>query len=149
MARPPSIVVDASVVCKWFLPEAGTDAAVRLREAHTAGTADLRAPALLPYEVANVLRYRLTGRRDELPKAIDALYDAQIRMEPLGPVELARAAAFAVDSDLSVYDACYAAIALRLGGPLVTEDATLRSAVGNLGFRLSEWESAIQFGHRR
>lgn len=62
-----SVVVDASVVLKWFVPEAGSDAASRL----LASEDRLEAPDLLFAEIANaiwkkVLRGQLTRAESQL-----------------------------------------------------------------------------------
>src|SRR5215212_8217090 len=65
--RSMSVVVDASVVIKWFVPEAGSDAASRL----LASEHRLEAPDLLFAEIANVvwkkiLRGQLTRAEGQL-----------------------------------------------------------------------------------
>ncbi|MBU2559444.1 type II toxin-antitoxin system VapC family toxin, partial [archaeon] len=51
------IVVDASVVAKWFLEEVHSEMAEAIRKDYADGLLDLAAPSLLPYEVLNALRY--------------------------------------------------------------------------------------------
>jgi predicted nucleic acid-binding protein len=50
------VVVDASVVVKWFVEEEHTNAALQLRNDYVDRTVDIASPDLLPYEVLNVLR---------------------------------------------------------------------------------------------
>jgi predicted nucleic acid-binding protein len=128
------IVVDASAVAAWLLPdEAGPVALDEL--AH----ATLDAPWLFWAELRNILI--VSERRGRLPvgagetflSAIDAL-NVRLDAAPLEPdvMRIARA------HGLTVYDALYLELALRLGAPLATLDGRLaeaarRSSVAVLG----------------
>ena len=63
------IVVDASVVVKWFVPEKDTGKALKLRDLYIRGDVELLSPTLLYYEVSNALRhhpyYGLTETHNE------------------------------------------------------------------------------------
>jgi predicted nucleic acid-binding protein len=50
----PKLVVDASVVIKWFVPEPLSLEARRILEDYRAGAIDLFAPGLLNAEVGNI-----------------------------------------------------------------------------------------------
>ena len=78
MARIPKVVADASLVCKWFIPEIGSEGAVALREAHTDGRVRITAPDLLCYEFSNALRHHSSVSRDQLRAAVRDLFDLQI-----------------------------------------------------------------------
>ncbi len=56
----PALVIDASVVAKWVLPEPGREPALALLNLYEANRLNLAAPRLLLIEVASVLvkRYR-------------------------------------------------------------------------------------------
>ena len=51
------VVVDASVVVKWFIEEEFSREARLLRDAYADGLVDIVTPSLLPYEVLNALKY--------------------------------------------------------------------------------------------
>ena len=59
------IVIDASVAAKWFLPEIGSDEAVKLQE----GTAELIGPELIRMEVAGAITRRVRDKDRPLPPA--------------------------------------------------------------------------------
>lgn len=123
-------VVDASVVTKWFLDEEFSKAARRLRDDHAADVIQVEAPTLLPYEVLNAARYEGTFRGDELRRLAESMDRIAIPLHPLeGPLADV-SLAVAVDSDLTVYDASYVALAQRLGVPLYTADESLLRAAG-------------------
>ncbi len=58
-----SYVLDASVVIKWFVPEAHSESALKLREVD----GQFHAPAFLTLEIGNVLAKKC--RRNELTVA--------------------------------------------------------------------------------
>ena len=118
-----SLVIDASVVVKWVIPEALSDRADRVRDHE----GDIRAPDLLLIEVANAL-WRKTLAREISPREADTALDLVQRSgldlrgtPPLVPraMELARRLGH------PVYDCVYLALAEREGVPLVTADQRL------------------------
>jgi Predicted nucleic acid-binding protein, contains PIN domain len=121
------VVVDASVVIKWFVPENGTEAALRLLDSGH----QFVAPDLLFAEVANTiwkktLRGELTGI-DSHDLAADL---ERIAVETTPCRELATDAhALASITSRSVYDSMYVALAIRLGTRLITADERLVHAL--------------------
>ncbi len=80
MAKKDELVVDSSVVAKWFLTEPGSDKAIMVRDGFATWRLKLAVPTL----------------------------------------ELS--AELSVRGDLTVYDACYVALAQRIGSKVITED---------------------------
>jgi predicted nucleic acid-binding protein len=124
------VVLDASVVLKWFTPtdEPGTAEARLLREEYLAGELQVLIPPLLYLELLNV-----AGRRwgwDE-----EALLDLATGLEGLGfePVEPGthRVAAW-VARGLTAYDAAYVAVAEARGAPLVSDDRRILELAGGI-----------------
>lgn len=84
--------------------------------------ADLAAPAVLPFETANIIRrHELSGRvsTDQAAQAHADLLDLAIE---LWPHELLAPRAWELRRNLTVYDASYVALAELLGVTLVTLD---------------------------
>ena len=50
------LVLDASVVVKWFTKEEDKDLAIEYRDQFLTGEIDIALPDLILYELANVLR---------------------------------------------------------------------------------------------
>lgn len=125
-APAPRLVVDASALLALVLdPGPRADA---IAERVAAG--DLHAPALLPFEIANVLRrQRLAGRLDraEAERLERAL--ARLPVE-LWPHEVVAERVRELGDVLTAYDASYAALAERLGATLLTADRRLAAAPG-------------------
>ena len=121
------VVVDASVVLKWFIPEIHSEAAVRLLDPAFV----LLAPDLIGPEFGNILwkkvrRAEVTpGEADEILRAFGAL---PLDVRP-SAVLLAAAFDIAVELDRSVYDSLYLALAVAEECVLVTADRKFHSAV--------------------
>lgn len=129
VAEPPSVwlarpaaVVDCSVIVSHLFEEADAPQAAEV----LLGRA-LHAPALLPFEFANVARSKArAGAPDErLRAALENFDDLRIQLCPMPAsaiFELARAC------DLSAYDAAYLWLAADLDAPLLTFDRRLALA---------------------
>ena len=120
-------VVDASVVIKWFVPEIYSDAARRLLVA----THQYLSPDLLFPEVGNAIWKKV--RRGELTAQEGqrlALDIASIAVETVSTRGLMiDAQALAIATGLTVYDAMYLTLAVRLKTALITANDRLRRTV--------------------
>ena len=121
-----TIVVDASVAAKWFLPEPGSDAAAELRKQDN----DLIAPVLIVAEVGSA--FWKSAMRGDLAglDVVHMLRNAAGHFNRLIPVEsiAAEAMALAVDLKHPIYDCFYLALAERERAPLVSADRKLLAA---------------------
>ncbi len=124
-----TLVVDASVTVKWFLPEEGSDAALLIRDGFIAEEYQLIAPDLMLSEFVNVLwkRRELVDERTSLDIVRDllALGIALVPSEQL----IVRAYRLAREYDRTVYDSMYLALAASRNCGMVTADARLYHAV--------------------
>jgi predicted nucleic acid-binding protein len=132
------IVVDASLVLAWLLAEPNhapaNDAFDRLSEQ------SLSVPANWPAEIANGFRKAFrTGRlqRDEIAPLADrlALLSIKVAPPPRG-TDVAALTSFAIDCNLSAYDAAYLRLAIDLGLSLATVDQPMRAAASRLNVPL-------------
>jgi predicted nucleic acid-binding protein len=120
-------VVDASVVVKWFVPEVFEAEAVRVRD----GGRPLHAPNFVDVEVGNILWKKV--QRGELVRAgADAILaqlpgQAVTRHDSAGL--LPAALEVACRAGRTVYDSLYVALAVQLGGVMVTADEKLVNAL--------------------
>lgn len=116
-------VVDASVACKWFLAEAGTDEAVALLQSGEG----LTAPDILIPEVCNVAWRKVrtgemgAGQAEAMVAGLAASLDEVVSSALLA----ARSLAIARELDHPVYDCFYLALAEEREARLVTADARL------------------------
>ena len=129
-----SLVVDASVVAKWLLPEPDADRAVALRERAEFEGVALLAPDVLAAEVASVVWKRVIRGQLE-PIEAERLFSTFALMSPL-LVRIDGLAHEALRLSLrfrrSVYDCLYLALAFRRSCDLVTADEKLFNALNGL-----------------
>jgi predicted nucleic acid-binding protein len=122
------IVVDASVGVKWFVPEVHSAEARQWRN----GPDQLHAPAFFfDLEIANILWKKV--RRAEITRADAKLILGRLPTLPLTrhpePPLLASAFDLAVRTQRTVYDCLYLALAVQLGGRMVTADQRLYNSL--------------------
>ena len=115
------LVVDASVVVKWFVPEEHSESARSLLQLSDHA---FFAPDHLFTELGNTVWKKV--RRGELDAALVPALVADMARVAIDPVStqvlMADAYAIAARVGLTVYDGLYVALAKRLGAPLVTAD---------------------------
>jgi predicted nucleic acid-binding protein len=122
-------VVDASVAFKWLIPDAAEEdvpAAKALLVDHMEGRVAIAVPALLYYEVANILLFgRSKPPIDEAVEALRDLYSIPLAVAVPAPDTADAALRLASDYRLSYYDASYVALAESLDCTLITADRRL------------------------
>ncbi|MDR1634381.1 MAG: type II toxin-antitoxin system VapC family toxin [Bifidobacteriaceae bacterium] len=121
------LVVDASAVLTVIL------AADADRIAERMAGADLAAPHLAPFEVANVVRRRWSAGVLSLGQAELALDGFGLLVIDLWPFAAVADRVWALRGQLSSYDAAYIALAELLDAPLLTADARLARAAAAAG----------------
>lgn len=131
-----TIIVDASVAVKWFLPEEGAAEAKSLLN----GTFRLLAPDLLWIEVGSVA-WKIARRGDLTPAEAEQI----VRDAAAFPVEIVEslpllpsAIRIATEADRSIYDSLYVALAARERASVVTADDRLANAL-----RHTDWSSLV------
>jgi predicted nucleic acid-binding protein len=113
------VVLDASLVLKWFAAEQRGSAEARaLRDDYAAGRLFVVAPALLFLELLNVAGRRWRWNEDSLNELAAALDDLAFDVGEPG----LRSVASWVVRGLTPYDAAYVALAEERRLSLVTDD---------------------------
>lgn len=123
------IVIDASVVVKWFVREPDSSAALALSREN------LTAPSIWLTEVANVLWDYL--RRGELSQQEAAIRVSRLKLATIASVapevDIDRAFALACEVSHPIYDCLYLAAAVRENTFMITADARFARAVRRHG----------------
>ena len=131
-------VLDSSVALAWVLPGEGTDATEALLDEIAASGA--AAPGLWPLETANVLLQAERARRitrAERQRSLAALAALPIRIDADTATQaFGSTTALAEAHGLTLYDASYLELALRLALPLASLDGKLRQAAQASGVEL-------------
>jgi predicted nucleic acid-binding protein len=132
------IVVDASTVVKWYIPEEHHEQARALRDDFLNGKHDLFAPALMPFEAINALTYSGHYDGERLLEAANSLANYGIDLvsfESVGPI-----AEVTITAGITFYDAAYVALAVEQDGIAYTADGNLVEDLSG-----SEYEDTV--GH--
>ncbi|MBI3858896.1 MAG: type II toxin-antitoxin system VapC family toxin [Thaumarchaeota archaeon] len=138
MAKKDEFVIDSSVVTKWFVDEPNSDRAIQIRDEFATGRFRLAAPTLLFYEVMNALRFTGAFNESDLVVASKSLSKYQFEVwRPRGKL-LELSTQLSVRGDVTVYDACYIALAQRIGSRLITEDMELLAKFPKLAMAMTD-----------
>ena len=125
------IVLDASVVFKWFQEEEGSERALKFEDSHIKGEENVIAPDLLFYEITNILRYQKGITPEIVDDTLGILEKIEIQTFVFSPSELKGVYRFAHVHEISVYDAMYAVLAQRLECTFVTADKKLHQKLSS------------------
>ena len=134
------IVIDASVVVKWFIEEIDSDKARFLRDKFIDGKIELTVPSLLYFEVLNALKYSQLFDQSELDDAGESLENYGFNVITIKDEIRKHMIRVAVDHEMSIYDASYLGLSIGLGKIYYTADekiikklpSTLKKNVKNL-----------------
>lgn len=121
------LVVDASVGLKWYFEEPWSDAAREL----LSGNRRLIVPRLFFLEASNILRKRYERKElteEDVCTTADSLDGLPLEVWPDHPL-LRLSPEIAPDVRLTMFDAVYVALAVRLQKRVVTADRRLMNAL--------------------
>ncbi len=128
------IILDASVVVKWFSEEEYTDKALEIRERIRMGEEKVVVPDLLLYELANALRYNSNFDANDVSDALTSIFDMDMDIVTPIPETINSAVTLAFEYNITVYDAFYVALAKETELTFITADRRLCERVSNLDF---------------
>jgi len=128
------MILDASVILKWFMKEDNSAKAMSLKEAHIIGKFTIAVPDIILYEVGNALRYEPEFSIQEVNRCLEELYALNLDIVAPLPDLLNLITEIAYHYDITFYDASYIALARELGFQFVTADEKLYSKVKKLSF---------------
>ena len=121
--------MDASVAFKWLVPDSAEEdvpAAKALLADHMEGRAKIIIPALLYYEVGNILLFgRSRPPREDALEALTDLFSIPLEVVPLAMASASATLQLASLRGISYYDSTYVALAEMLDCLLITADRRL------------------------
>ena len=126
------IVVDSSVVVKWFIEEEYSKEALTIRDSFVEGLIEIIAPSLLNFEVLNALKYSGAFGEDELKEVARILRDYQFAVYELSGDYAEKTVEIAMRKGITIYDASYTALAVTERTNLYTADERLLAKTRDL-----------------
>ncbi|MEM4576697.1 MAG: type II toxin-antitoxin system VapC family toxin [Candidatus Nezhaarchaeales archaeon] len=120
-----AVVVDASVLVKWFVIEEGSEEALEIRDKYVSGEVRLIAPELLIFEVLNALYYKRLFSLEEMREVAEALDAYSFDLYPLKGDYAKKTLEIAYENNVTIYDASYLSLALIKGTLMYTADVKL------------------------
>ncbi|HDM22824.1 type II toxin-antitoxin system VapC family toxin [bacterium] len=119
------MILDASVIVKWFTREEKREEALRYREMFINDEIEIVVPDLILYEIGNALRYNPSFNDEDVRLAVRSLIDLGINIIIPTTEILDMAINLAFKYDTTLYDSVYLALAEILNDTLVTADKNL------------------------
>jgi predicted nucleic acid-binding protein len=106
----------------WFSArgEDSLEQALAIRDSHIAGNILILAPDLFYYEVTNAIVHKKSIPLDAVQSAVASIFDLGITTVPVDAALLTKSVSLARKLSITVYDACYLALAKDTASPLVT-----------------------------
>lgn len=135
MTSPLVYVVDASVAAQLVAPEPLTAQATALFALLSGGRAVLHVPELFYIECANIFWKKKRRGLCSESQAVQALTDllALPLISTVHALLVIDALRLALALDITAYDACYLALADRIGAPFITADQKLERKLAASG----------------
>jgi predicted nucleic acid-binding protein len=119
------VVVDASIVVKWFVEEENSDKAIRIRDKYVEGEVRLIAPEIIKFEVLNALYYKKLFSEDEMGEISEALDSYLFDLYPLKGEYAKKTVETAFRNNITIYDASYISLAIMKNAYFYTADEKL------------------------
>ena len=142
------IILDSSVIAKWFFPEESGQLALKIKDDFTTNVTSISAPLLLYWEINNLLK-TATKRSRITAKSAVSVYEAFLKLNFIvysSEELMAKTLKIAIQFDISSYDASYVALAEYLQKPFFTADQKLLSKViSNFVFDLKSYGEKLYY----
>jgi predicted nucleic acid-binding protein len=120
------LILDTSVLAKWFKQEDGTEKALDLREAFFNGEVDIAVPDLVFYELSNVMRYDDSFTVEMINQSIKSLREMDFQIVAPYSEFMDKIVENATELELTVYDSAFYTLAEITEGKLVTADEEIQ-----------------------
>ena len=122
MERCREVILDSSVVGKWFSREVKSDEALKFLDSYIQGSTELVVSDILFCEVGNALRYKPDYDTQKWKIALAQLFNLRMKVVRLNEALMNRAGEIAYDGQVTVYDALPVAIAEHKKTVCITAD---------------------------
>jgi predicted nucleic acid-binding protein len=122
MARCREVILDSSVVVKWFSTETKSVEALKLLDSYIQGTVRLIVSEILICEVGNALRYKPDYDTQKWKTALAQLFNLHMDVTHLNENLTTRTGEIAYEGKITFYDALPVAIAENKKTVCITAD---------------------------
>jgi len=116
------VVLDTSVVVKWFAEEDGSDRAVALLDKIAQGTLVLVEPVILPIELGNALHFTHKFEASKIRYCLDRITNMGIFYRQNDFQVMFETSELVANHSLTYYDALFMGVAMVNGCRLITAD---------------------------
>jgi predicted nucleic acid-binding protein len=116
------VVLDTSIVVKWFADEEGSDKAFELLDRIAQGTLVLVEPVILPIELANALHFTYKFEASKIRYCLDRLTNMGIFYRQNDFQVMFETSELVANHNLTFYDALFMGVAIVNGCKLITAD---------------------------
>lgn len=128
------IVLDASVILKWFFDESDRNIALNLLYNHVNGSNRVAIPDLFYYEFANVLATKTELMEEMISKAMNNIFSLELLTFNLEQANFVESVHLSRLYKISVYDASYIVLAKSLNVDFITADEKLAQKMKDMPF---------------
>lgn len=118
-------VVDASFILDFLLPDEQSSYVIKTFKEYKKGEMRFIAPIILPFEIANGLKYAVKSKRIKENVAVELLKIFFKLGIDLFQISLEKILLVSMEKELSIYDASYTILAQQENLPLLTLDSKL------------------------
>jgi predicted nucleic acid-binding protein len=126
------LVLDTSVIGKWFKEETNSKIALKIREEFYQGKHEIVIPDLVLYELSNALRYDKKFNEELAYTSIDSLIDMELNIVLPTEEIIKNAISLALKYDVTVYDAIFLSLSQIIDATFITADEKLYEKIKKL-----------------
>ncbi|MEM4727550.1 MAG: type II toxin-antitoxin system VapC family toxin [Candidatus Bathyarchaeia archaeon] len=123
----PELIVDASVVVKWFVDEEYSNKAIKIRDMYIDGKRRILAAEIINFEILNALYYKKLFSENELREISEALDAYSFDLYSLKGEYSRKTVEIMFYNDITIYDASYISLAVMRNTFMYTADEDLIS----------------------
>ena len=120
-----AIVLDASIIIKWFTKEEKRDSALKIREDYINKQIEIIIPDLILYEISNALRFNPNFTKEDVSEAIYSIYNMDMTIITPTQEIIDEALHISYLYKTSIYDSIYIALAKIIDSDFITADKKL------------------------
>lgn len=128
------LVLDASIVLKWYKQEIHSEIAVKIKDEFIEGIHEIVVPDLLLYELTNAMRFNKDFNEEFIKESLTNFIDLDTDITIPTDEIINSAIELSYKHDITIYDAIYVALAESIDATFITADEKLYEKIKDLEF---------------